>query len=282
MKRTHLAGWLLLLGWIGVRAAPAAETRATATPVAPGPATVAPATAVPPSTEVPSTAVPATAAPGTGAPVAAVPMTVIPVAASSGTHSETVHAGAQAADTTRVVIFDFTRRGQSWPSVKDAGRGGRSIGAMTYGEKVAVFSGTVSLKNGEGSASVRSPVGYRDLSEFEGIFLRIRGDGKIYGFQLRNARDPEGFAYQANFETRPGQWEDLYFTFEDFRPVRRGRSAPDSPSLTISRIQTFGLIIERAQDGPFRLEAEKIGAYRVERSRAAEDEEGKAGEPDAR
>jgi monofunctional biosynthetic peptidoglycan transglycosylase len=108
-----------------------------------------------------------------------------------------------------------------------------------------------------------------DLSAFEGLILRVRGDGKRYGFRLKIDASFDGVSYQFQIEPPAGRWAEIYAPFTDFIPVYRGRVVEDHPPLDPSRIATFGLIISR-QEGPFRIDIESVKAYP-----AVEDQEAK-------
>ena len=71
---------------------------------------------------------------------------------------------------------------------------------MVLEDGVGVFRGVVSLENGGGFASVRSEPQDHDLSTFDGLVLKVRGDGKRYRFRLRTSRAFDGVSYQAPLE----------------------------------------------------------------------------------
>jgi monofunctional biosynthetic peptidoglycan transglycosylase len=159
-----------------------------------------------------------------------------------------------------MTIYDFARGDDPWPSINDGVMGGVSSGAMIAEPGFASFRGDVSFDNNGGFASVRSRPDVRDLSDFDGIVVRVRGDGHRYGLRLRTSEAFDGVSYQAVIEPPAGEWADIAVPFSDFRPVFRGRTVPDHPPLDTSRVTTFGLIIAR-QEGPFRLDIDSIHAY---------------------
>ncbi len=155
------------------------------------------------------------------------------------------------------VIMDFSSRDDAWPSIGDVIMGGVSSGRMTVADGVATFAGEVSFANSGGFASVRSgPLGL-DLSAWEGLVLRVRGDGKRYGFRIRTTASFDGVSYQAEVAPPAREWTEVTLPFRDFAPVYRGRSVPEHPPLDPARATTFGLMISR-QEGPFRLELASI------------------------
>jgi hypothetical protein len=161
-----------------------------------------------------------------------------------------------------MMIVDFARGAEAWPSIDDAVMGGVSSSEMTVEDGIASFRGSVSFDNNGGFASVRSRPERRDLSAFDGLILRMRGDGKRYGFRIRTSASFDGVSYQATVSPPAGEWRDVVLPFSDFVPVWRGRTVADHPPLDPAQVTTFGLIIAR-QEGPFRIDLANIRGFRV-------------------
>jgi monofunctional biosynthetic peptidoglycan transglycosylase len=159
-----------------------------------------------------------------------------------------------------MTIIDFSRGDATWPHINDGVMGGVSSGGMSPGDGYATFQGTVSFENNGGFSSVRSQFVVHDLSMYEGLVLRVRGDGKRYGFRLKTDTSWDGVSYQVQIEPPAGEWTEISAPFTDFIPVYRGRVVRDHPPLDPSRIATFGLIISR-QEGPFRIDIATVKAY---------------------
>jgi Complex I intermediate-associated protein 30 (CIA30)/NmrA-like family len=88
-------------------------------------------------------------------------------------------------------LFDFTRPTPSlqamWGAIDDVVMGGVSESHLRLTDNVAIFAGNVSTANSGGFASVRHrnlnpPL---DLSRYDGLRLRVKGDGQRYKFILR-------------------------------------------------------------------------------------------------
>jgi len=160
-------------------------------------------------------------------------------------------------------VFDFrqARQAPEWTPIDDVVMGGRSVSAFRLESDAAVFSGTVSLENNGGFASVRSAPGRFDLSDYAGVLLRVRGDGKTYKFNLRTDSDFDGVNYRAVFTPQRAVWTTVKLPFGAFAPTFRGRVLPRAEALDPARIVTFGLLIGDKQAGPFRLEIAWIGAW---------------------
>lgn len=160
------------------------------------------------------------------------------------------------------VIFDFQAGSEPWRSIDDVVMGGVSHSTMAIEDGSAVFRGVVSLENNGGFASVRSEPADHDLSVFDGLVLRVRGDGKRYAFRLRTTASFDGPSYQAVIEPAAGIWQEITVPFRDFDPVFRGRRLPDHPPLDPGEVKTFGLLIADRQAGPFQLEIVWISGFR--------------------
>jgi monofunctional biosynthetic peptidoglycan transglycosylase len=158
-------------------------------------------------------------------------------------------------------VFDFSSGDEPWRNIDDTVMGGRSASGMRIEEGRGVFAGNVSLENNGGFASVRSIPADHDLSGRRGVVIRFRGDGKIYGLRIKTDRRYDGVSYQAEIATVDGEWREIRLPFNEFRPIFRGRTVPGYAALDPASIKSFGLMISRKQEGPFRLEIDWIRAY---------------------
>jgi monofunctional biosynthetic peptidoglycan transglycosylase len=161
-----------------------------------------------------------------------------------------------------LMIIDFASETAAWPSIDDVVMGGVSSSEMVLDDGFATFRGEVSFDNNGGFASVRSRPQVRDLSSFDGLALRVRGDGKTYGFRIRTNSSFDGVSYQVAISPPAGEWHEVRVAFTDFVPVYRGRRVTDHPPLDAAQVTTLGLIISR-QEGPFRLDIASIAGYRL-------------------
>jgi monofunctional biosynthetic peptidoglycan transglycosylase len=161
------------------------------------------------------------------------------------------------------VIFDFQdpRGARQWEAVNDDVMGGVSEGgARATDTGMLEFSGTVSLENNGGFASIRSRAAPIDLSGYAGLLIRVRGDGKRYAFTLRTDVRIVAGAYRLKFATRADEWQEIYLPFSEFEPTSFGQRRPDLPPLNPGRIRSFGFTISDKQAGPFRLGVKWIKA----------------------
>jgi len=165
------------------------------------------------------------------------------------------------------LIFDFSDPAalDPWIVVNDTVMGGVSASRIAAtDEGVATFSGTLSLENNGGFASVRTRPSRLDLSTFDGIRLRVRGDGRTYLLNLRQDGNFDGISYRASFETEPGEWGVVDTPFDRFVPTFRGRRVPGAGPLDPGRLQSFGFMLADKNPGTFALQIKTIEAYGAE------------------
>ena len=158
------------------------------------------------------------------------------------------------------IIYDFSKPESVayLIPVDDVVMGGVSRSELVYTGGFTRFQGNLSLVQGSGFASVRSRADERDLSRFEGLELRFRGDSKIYELWLQT--DASDVFYTAEFEAA-AQWRTLHLPFDTFLPDYRGRPVKNAPEINLNRVVTFGLLIANEQAGEFWLELSTLAAY---------------------
>ena len=164
---------------------------------------------------------------------------------------------------TEAELADFgTEQGDpGWYVVNDNVMGGRSDGDFTIDEGELRFAGRTNTDGG-GFSSIRTrPVEF-DLSAYDGIRLRVKGDGRRYTWRLTTAARWQGseIAYWADFDTQEGTWSTVYIPFSRFVPRYRGTRL-DGPELDPAQITGLGLMIYDRRDGPFELRLAAVRAY---------------------
>jgi len=162
------------------------------------------------------------------------------------------------------ILLDFEQSGDAanWSVINDVVMGGVSNSSFAVEKPgTAVFSGSVSLENNGGFASVNMKPAQFDVSDCDGIRFRVKGDGKSYKITLKNDGAFNGFSYRFEFSTKNGEWLTLDAPFSSFIPKFMGQTT-SAPPVDKAKIKSFGFLIADKQDGPFRLEIDWIGAYR--------------------
>jgi monofunctional biosynthetic peptidoglycan transglycosylase len=163
-----------------------------------------------------------------------------------------------------MLIFDFSTADEAkdWRIINDGVMGGRSRSEFLISvDSMAVFTGVLSLENYGGFASVRSAPASYDLGGYDGIELRVLGDGRSYQIRLSTDSRYDGVAYRYDFDTSKGEWLTVRAPFSGFSPTYRGRTLTDYKPLDPAGIQQIGFLIADKIAGPFRLEIDSVSAY---------------------
>jgi hypothetical protein len=154
-----------------------------------------------------------------------------------------------------IVLFDFAKPTKlAWQIVNDDVMGGISKSRFTLTNGTAVFSGSLSLENNGGFASVRTLPTRLDAGNAEAFVIRVRGDGRRYKFTARTDASFDSAIYQCDFATRRDEWEEIRLPLKKFVASFRGRTLPHEPPLTAARLKSVGFLIADRQAGEFRLE----------------------------
>lgn len=165
----------------------------------------------------------------------------------------------------QIDLFDFDSKAavSQWRSVNDTVMGGVSNSRLTATDSGGgLFTGTVSLENNGGFASVRSPEMTQRIGDFAGIAARIRGDGKRYKVGLRTDNKFDGIFHQASFTSKNDEWLVIRIPFSDFVPTYHGRRLSDDKRMKPQEIRSVSFLIADKQQGPFQIEIDWIKAYR--------------------
>ena len=126
----------------------------------------------------------------------------------------------------------------------------------------AIFKGIVSLENNGGFTSVRTLPQFYDLDGYDGILLRVKGDGKTYQFRLRTDDRFYGISYRYKFKTQTDDWVIVMVPFDACIPVFRGRVQENVPPIVPAGIQQVGFLISNKAAEAFQLEIDWIKAYK--------------------
>ena len=175
------------------------------------------------------------------------------------------------------LLFDFSNPSSNlsevWGAVDDVVMGGVSQSGFRLVGDRAIFSGKVSTANNGGFASVRTrnlipPI---DLSTYQGIALRVKGDGSRYKFIIRAEGKWDGIGYSYSFDTVKDSWITVKIPFLELIPVFRAKTVSDagdfnrsqvySMQLMLSKFEYDGGLNPRFSAGFFQLEIESIKAY---------------------
>ncbi len=165
--------------------------------------------------------------------------------------------------------FDQPESAKAWQTVNDGVMGGRSDGRFKINKAGNMeFSGTLSLENNGGFASVRSRGRDLGLAAGDTLIARIRGDGRQYTFNLYTPSRRTAFSYRAICPTIKDAWIEVELPLESFVATSFGRVVPNQP-LNPGVVNGVGILLGDKKAGPFELEVEWIKVRSGDRVAAA-------------
>lgn len=175
------------------------------------------------------------------------------------------------------MIFDFAHPtsdlSETWGAVDDVVMGGVSQSKIRLVDNKAIFAGVVSTENNGGFASVRTrnftpPM---DLSDYQGIEMRVVGDGKRYKFITRCEGKWDGVGYCYSFDTIHDYPTTVRIPFKDLIPVFRAKTVQSASQLDSAKVYSMQLMLSKFEydgelnpqfeAGSFKLKVEYIKAY---------------------
>lgn len=165
------------------------------------------------------------------------------------------------------MLFKFDKPSDAceWEAVNDRVMGGVSNGRVEITrDGMLRFFGSVSLENNGGFASVRSLPNERDLSGYDGILIRVKGDGYRYAINLRTDFEVRAGSYRRRFETRAGVWQRVFLPYSEFQLTSFGQNVEEAPQPNTRRIRSVGFLISDKQAGPFELQVDWICATKIQ------------------
>ena len=146
-----------------------------------------------------------------------------------------------------------------WRIVNDGVMGGVSSSSVADSADGVVFTGTVSLDNNGGFASIRNVfTDVVDLSGFDDLVVDVAGDGKTYVVELRT--DQEDVAYWQRFTPTAGA-TSFALPLDGFAPhTRFGEPIEGGPVPDLTRVRSVAIYILDKQVGEFRIIIRRITA----------------------
>ncbi len=156
-------------------------------------------------------------------------------------------------------LFDFgePRANNTWGTLNDGVMGGVSDGRWRITtDKTLLFSGTLSLQNNGGFASVRSQPRDLGLAEGDSLVVRVRGDGREYSVNLYVPTNRTAFSFRAPLETTAGKWQETVIPVSAFYATSFGRRVAEK--VDAAKVNSIGFLLGDKKAGPFKLEVASV------------------------
>lgn len=156
--------------------------------------------------------------------------------------------------------LDNAKQQLKWQAVNDSVMGGQSEGdieSKTSGS--LLFKGEISLENNGGFSSIRSYGSIHNLTQYEGIELKVKGDGRKYYLTARSSGG-RMLAYWSPIQPEKGKWVNVKVPFSSFYATSFGRKIPGL-KLNIGKLSSVGFMLFDKKSGEFELEVDSIKAY---------------------
>ena len=167
-----------------------------------------------------------------------------------------------AAEVKSKTLADFTDASVAgqWRSVNDNVMGGVSKGAgRITKDNTLEFSGTLSLENRGGFTSIRTRPADLNLSGYDRLALRLKGDGRTYYVNLMTS-SRSAASYRLAIKTKKNSWQEVRVDMKDFRYTSYGRIREGAAPLNAKDVVSMGITLADKKAGPFRLEIDWIKA----------------------
>jgi len=164
------------------------------------------------------------------------------------------------------VLFEFTGAdaAKQWQTVNDGVMGGVSEGTFKItDQKTLEFSGTLSLENNGGFASVRAKAQKLGLEKGDTLVARVKGDGRDYSINLYLNKPLTAFSYRAAVPTKEGEWIEVKVPLDTFEATSFGRVVKDAGAVKPDEVAAVGFLLGDKKAGPFRLEVEWVTVVRA-------------------
>ena len=156
------------------------------------------------------------------------------------------------------VIYNFmdSKGLDNWYVVDDRVMGGLSKGNVKLTETGnAIYFGDVTTENNGGFSLLRYQFHSIDVSNFNKIAIKLKGDGTPYQFRIKSDKR-QRFSYVSNFKTS-GNWETIIIPLNKFTPQFRGRKV-NVQNFKEDKIEEIAFLIGNKIKESFKLEIKSI------------------------
>ena len=158
--------------------------------------------------------------------------------------------------------IDFGKNSEGdagWYIINDGVMGGRSIGQGALKDESVLFKGMISLENNGGFASMRSPYGRLDLSQYEQLKIRYRATGEPCKIMLESSRQFWRPYFAQRLDPTGSEWRTVRFDLAELQQYQLAR--PTGRTMTkdaLSDIIRVGIMTDSKNPSAFEIEVDYI------------------------
>lgn len=148
--------------------------------------------------------------------------------------------------------------------ISDRIMGGVTNSTLEYTENSLVLSGTISLDNYGGFASVKTRFNTFDLSEYSGVRIRYRSTNQRFAFTLEDSRNWMMPNLKGAFgSNEQNAWTEAVINFKDFKEYQIGEPTGDAlDRAQLKNIVRLGIITTEKKAGPFAIEIDYVAFFK--------------------
>ena len=163
------------------------------------------------------------------------------------------------------VLIDFSKKPDGFQIgvTNDGVMGGLSQGKVKITDQgILLFTGKLSLENNGGFSSLRMRGKQWDLGAWKGLELKVKGDGRRYGFRATTDQQfrMSQVSFTANFATKKNEWTTVRLPFSAMTASWRGRKLDNL--FDAEKISGLGIILADKNEGAFGIEVKSISVWR--------------------
>ena len=97
-----------------------------------------------------------------------------------------------------------------------------------------------------------------DLSKYDGLVFKVRGDGREYYLNVHVPTNQIAFSYRASLKTENDKWNEVTIPFKDLKATSFGRVVENGKPLNPSNVESVGFLLADKKAGPFKLKVSWI------------------------
>lgn len=161
-----------------------------------------------------------------------------------------------------LVLYDFNEQQGEWASIAESTTLSRANSEFSIQNGHLRYRGAQAAETTESNQNLAIQAVQKeiDLSSYDGILLRVKGDGKTYALDLASLGQPNLRHLQYRFETT-GEWQLIKIPFEEILAPENMGYGMKASEVDWAELNVIGFVIDKGQAGSFELLIDEIGLY---------------------